>query len=324
MDILELIPKNAGPKTRGKIRDAADKIKIMRNRGLANDADVLEKSVADSLGSGDFNLFKGALGRVDEFYEKAPKPDTANYVPPEDPKKNSAATAASISAVNSLMDRSVRSGNTVGPELVKSIMALAEFDPDKALTLAQSSMPVLEEKKDSKKIALADQESALRAAGDASYAITALNDLSMAEGFPGVFGAGVGFKYIPGSKTRDAESMRESVVALSTTDSIRKFQGLGSMSDKEFSVAQSAATKLKDSGISEELAAQEINRLRSYFANSIRRAENLGKIPKGRSEQMIKDAMAELVAKQTPEASGDSEVTERPLTATERLHSLKK
>ena len=240
------------------------------------------------------------------------------------PKKNSAATAASISAVNSLMDRSVRSGNTVGPELVKSIMALAEFDPDKALTLAQSSMPVLEEKKDSKKIALADQESALRAAGDASYAITALNDLSMAEGFPGVFGAGVGFKYIPGSKTRDAESMRESVVALSTTDSIRKFQGLGSMSDKEFSVAQSAATKLKDSGISEELAAQEINRLRSYFANSIRRAENLGKIPKGSSEQMIKDAMAELVAKQTPEASGDSEVTERPLTATERLHSLKK
>ena len=324
MDLIELTPKNAGPKTRGKIRDAADKIELMRRRGLVGEADVLAKGVADSLGSGDFNLFKGALGRVDEFYEKAPKPDPANYVPPEDPQKNSAATAASISAVNSLMDRSVRSGNTVPPELVKTIMALAEFDPDKALTLAQSSMPVLEEKKDSKKIALADQESALRAAGDASYAITALNDLSMAPGFPGVFGAGIGFKYIPGSKTRDAESMRESVVALSTTDSIRKFQGLGSMSDKEFSVAQSAATKLKDPGISEELAAQEINRLRSYFANSIRRAEELGKIPKGSSEQMIKDAMAGLVAKQTPEASGDSEAPEKPLTATERLHSLKK
>jgi predicted peroxiredoxin len=176
-----------------------------------------------------------------------------------------------------------------------------------------------EEESKSKEIKLVDRESALRAAGDASYAITALNDLSMAQGFPGVFGAGVGFKYIPGSKTRDAESMRESVVALSTTDSIRKFQGLGSMSDKEFSVAQSAATKLKDPGISEELAAQEINRLRSYFANSIRRAEELGKIPKGSSEQMIKDAMAKLVAKQTLEASGDLEAPEKPLTARERL-----
>lgn len=321
MDILELIPKNAGPKTRGKIRDAADKIKFMRNRGLVSDADVLEKSVADSLGSGDFNLFKGALGRVDEFYEKAPKPDAANYVPPEDINKRNAAVAASISAVNSLMDRSERSGNTVNPELAKSILALAELDPDKALALAQSSMPVMEEKKDSKKISLADQESALRAAGDASYAITALNDLSMAEGFPGVFGAGVGFKYLPGSKTWDADSMRESVVALSTTDSIRKFQGLGSMSDKEFSVAQSAATKLKDSGISEELAAQEINRLRSYFANSIRRAEELGKIPKGSSEQMIKDAMSKLVAKQTLGTSEDSEAPEKSLTARERLRA---
>ena len=192
------------------------------------------------------------------------------------------------------------------------------------MDLAKSSMPILEVKEDKKKVALADQESALRSAGDAAYAITALNDLSMAEGLPGVFGAGIGLKYVPGTATADAEAMRESAVALATTDSIRKFQGLGSMSDKEFSVAQSAATKLKNTGISEELAAKEINRLRSYFANSIRRAENLGKIPKGSSEQMIKDAMAELVAKQTPGALGDSGVPERPLTATERLHSLKK
>ena len=324
MDILELIPKTAGPKTRGKIRDAADKIKFLRNRGLASDADVLEKSVADSLGSGDFNLFKGALGRVDEFYEKAPKPDTADYVPPEDPGKKKAAeatTAASISAVNSLMDRSIKSGNKIDPRLVQTITELAKYDPDKAIRLAESSMPILEVKEDSKRIALTDQESALRAAGDASYAITALNDLSMAEGFPGVFGAGVGFKYLPGSKTRDADAMRESVVALSTTDSMRKFQGLGSMSDKEFSVAQSAATKLKDPGISEELAAQEINRLRSYFANSIRRAEELGKIPKGSSEQMIKDAMSKLVAKQTLGTSEDSEAPEKSLTARERLRA---
>lgn len=227
--------------------------------------------------------------------------------------------------------RSKESGVEIPQDRISAALGLMRTGQEKeALELAGQPLAIKqaddakrllkeEEESKSKEIKLVDRESALRAAGDASYAITALNDLSMAEGFPGVFGAGVGFKYIPGSKTRDAESMRESVVALSTTDSIRKFQGLGSMSDKEFSVAQSAATKLKDPGISEELAAQEINRLRSYFANSIRRAENLGKIPKGSSEQMIKDAMAKLVAKQTPEASGDSEVTERPLTARERL-----
>ena len=319
MDILELIPKNAGPKTRGKIRDAADKIELMRRRGLVGEADVLAKSVADSLGSGDFNLFKGALGRVDEFYEKAPKPDPANYVPPVDPNKgklDAAKTAASISAINSLMDRSIQSGNKVPPGLAKTITELAVLDPDKAMDLAKTSMPVLEKKEDDKKIALADQESALRAAGDAAYAITALNELTQAEGFPGVFGAGYGLKYIPGTATADAEAMRESVVALATTDSIRKFQGLGSMSDKEFSVAQSAATKLKNPGISEELAAKEINRLRSYFANSIRRAENLGKIPKGSSQQMITEAMSGLTKQKAPEAP------EKPLTASERLKTI--
>lgn len=151
MDILELIPKNAGPKTRGKIRDAADKIELMRRRGLVGEADVLAKSVADSLGSGDFNLFKGALGRVDEFYEKAPKPDPADYVPPEDPSKKKAAeaaTAASISAVNSLMDRSIKSGNKIDPGLVQTITELAKYDPDKAMKLAESSMPILEVKED--------------------------------------------------------------------------------------------------------------------------------------------------------------------------------
>ena len=321
MDLLNLIPKNAGPQTRARVRTASDKIELMRRRGLVGEADVLAKSVADSLGSGDFNSFKSALGAVDEYYEKAPKPDPADYVPPEDPSKKKAAdaaTAASISAVNSLMDRSVKSGNEIDPGLVQTITELAKYDPDKAMKLAESSMPILEVKEDSKKVALADQESALRSAGDAAYAITALNELSQAEGFPGVFGAGIGLKYIPGTATADAEAMRESAVALATTDSIRKFQGLGSMSDKEFSVAQSAATKLKNTGISEELAAKEINRLRSYFANSIRRAENLGKIPKGSSEQMITDAMAGMATRQTPKD------TEKPLTSTERLKAQQK
>jgi hypothetical protein len=151
MDLLNLIPKNAGPQTRAKIRAASDKIEIMRRRGLVGEADVLAKSVADSLGSGDFNSFKSALGTVDEYYEKAPKPDTADYVPPEDPSKKKVAeatTAASISAVNSLMDRSIKSGNKIDPGLVQTITELAKYDPDKAIRLAESSMPILEVKED--------------------------------------------------------------------------------------------------------------------------------------------------------------------------------
>jgi hypothetical protein len=123
----------------------------MRRRGLFGEADVLAKSVADSLGSGDFNSFKSALGTVDEYYEKAPKPDPVDYVPPEDPSKKKAAeatTAASISAVNSLMDRSIKSGNKIDPGLVQTITELAKYDPDKAIRLAESSMPILEVKED--------------------------------------------------------------------------------------------------------------------------------------------------------------------------------
>jgi len=260
------------------------------------------------------------------------------YIQDAEQKLESAdAAKARQAAADIQMAETVKQSKEAGVEIpqdrISAALGLMQTgQPKEALELAGQPLAIKqaedtkitlkeEEERKSNEVKLAGSEAALRAAGDAAYAISALNELSMAEGFPGVFGAGIGFKYLPGSKTWDADSMRESVVALSTTDSMRKFQGLGSMSDKEFSVAQSAATKLKDPGISEELAAQEINRLRSYFANSIRRAEELGKIPKGSSEQMIKDAMSKLVAKQTLGTSEDSEAPEKSLTARERLRA---
>ena len=173
-----------------------------------------------------------------------------------------------------------------------------------------------EEERKSNEAKLAGSETALRAASDASYAIKEINKLTSSPGFSGVFGAKGGTKWWPGSEARGAEASRKAVVSLATTDSMRKFQGLGSMSDAEFAVAKSAATKLEDTLISDEEAAQELNRLRSYFANSIRRADELGKIPKGSSEQMITEAMAELTKQKTPKAP------EKPLTASERLKTL--
>jgi hypothetical protein len=49
---------------------------------------------------------------------------------------------------------------------------------------------------------------------------------------------------------------------------------------------------LSDPGISEEAAASELNRLRSYFATSIRRAEELGRVPKGTAQKLIEQSMS--------------------------------
>ena len=137
-------------------------------------------------------------------------------------------------------------------------------------------------------------EASLRAASDAAYAIETVNELTSSPGFPDVFGAGIGLQYVPGTAAFDADVSRQAIVALATTDSMRKFQGLGSMSDAEFSVARSAATQISQGGITEIKAAEELNRLRDYFSTSIRRAEELGRIPKGTSDKMIGDAMAKM------------------------------
>lgn len=174
-----------------------------------------------------------------------------------------------------------------------------------------------EEERKRNEVKLAGSETALRAASDASYAIKEVNKLTSSPGFSGVFGAKLGTKWWPGSQARDAEASRKAIVSLATTDSMRKFQGLGSMSDAEFAVAKSAATKLEDTLISDEVAAQELNRLRDYFSTSIRRAEELGRIPKGTSDKMINEAMAGMPG---GEASTTGE-TATPKTETELLRA---
>lgn len=148
MDFNNLIPEGAGPKTRTRIKAASDKIQILRNRGLTEDADVLAMSVAESLKSQDFNLFENAISSVDDYYAKAPKPEPAKYTPPVDTSRQNAETAASISAINDRMGKSIASGNKVDAGLVDTITSLAKYDPNKAMELATNSMPILEVKED--------------------------------------------------------------------------------------------------------------------------------------------------------------------------------
>ena len=154
-----------------------------------------------------------------------------------------------------------------------------------------------------------EQEQALRSAGDAAEGIRIVNKLTQSSGFAGVFGAGIFLKHLPATEARTAENYRKKLVALATTDTMRKFQGLGQMSDKEFGVAQDSATMLSDPGISEEAAALELNRLRSYFAISIRRAEELGRIPKGTAQKLIEQSMSAAGAQGSQSSQAESDAS---------------
>jgi hypothetical protein len=235
-------------------------------------------------------------------------------------------TAADIQAAQTLKE-SEEAGVKIPQDRISAALELRQTgQPEEALKLlgqplatkrAEDEKKLLkeEEERKSNEVKLAGSEAALRAAGDASYAIKTINELTSSPGFSGVFGAKAGFKWLPGTKARDAEASRKAIVSLATTDSMRKFQGLGSMSDAEFAVAKTAATKLEDTYISDEAAAQELNRLRDYFSTSIRRAEELGKIPKGSSEKMISEAMANLAKSKV----SSTEETATPKTKTELL-----
>ena len=165
------------------------------------------------------------------------------------------------------------------------------LNPDGSLADTEKIIPPISEEQLKKETKI-EQEQALRSVTDAAEGIRIVNKLTESSGFAGVFGAGIGLKYLPSTEARTAENYRKKLVALATTDTMRKFQGLGQMSDKEFGVAQDSATMLSDPGISEEAAASELNRLRSYFATSIRRAEELGRVPKGTAQKLIEQSMS--------------------------------
>lgn len=231
---------------------------------------------------------------------------------PQDESSKAALIQASLGAFEVRKEEAQKRGVEIPPEVSSSIEGLIGTGKIKEASDIQDQIlgkietaTEREARIKGQKETKVEQEQALRSASDAAEGIRVINKLTSSEGFPGVFGAGIGLKYMPGSETRVAEGFRKKIVSLATTDTMRKFQGLGQMSDKEFGVAQDSATLLSDPGISEERAAEELNRLRSYFATSIRRAENLGRIPQGTSEKMISDAMAELNVQNKSQSASD-------------------
>ena len=77
MDFISLLPQNAGPVTKSKFKDASRKVQMLRNRGLAADADLLASDIAGALQSGDMTAIGSAIKSLDDYYYKAPKPQVS-------------------------------------------------------------------------------------------------------------------------------------------------------------------------------------------------------------------------------------------------------
>jgi hypothetical protein len=235
-------------------------------------------------------------------------------------QSNAARIEGASALFGAKVEEAQQQGRTLNPKLVESAFKLIGAgqieQADKVSAALFTEEPVNEEQKLKVEEARSKQQTeskqSMEVAEKAADGIRLANDLSNSPGFSGVFGVGFGARFLPGTDARDADATRKRLVALASTDAIKAFQGYGAMSNIEFKTAQEAATSLADTGISEEKAASEINKLRSYFGKAIRNAEEFGKIPKGKSESLISQAMQNLKVDKDKDK-------EQPKTAAQRL-----
>ena len=89
MDFISLLPQNAGPVTKSKFKDASRKVQMLRNRGLAADADLLASDIAGALQSGDMTAIGSTIKSLDDYYYRAPKPQVATREEKEQPPEYS-------------------------------------------------------------------------------------------------------------------------------------------------------------------------------------------------------------------------------------------
>jgi hypothetical protein len=89
MDFISLLPQNAGPVTKSKFKDASRKVQMLRNRGLAADADLLASDIAGALQSGDMTAIGSTIKSLDDYYYRAPKPQVSTKEDKEQPPEYS-------------------------------------------------------------------------------------------------------------------------------------------------------------------------------------------------------------------------------------------
>lgn len=152
MDFMQLLKDkvpNAGPNAQRSILDAQRRLEMLRVKN-PQEAEIYSQQLAGAISrQEDPSSVLEGIGK--SYGMSIGKPSTKDELAqPEEKAKKEATSAAAIANINSLLARSVKSGNQVDPVLIESIINLAPYDPDKAVDIAKSSFQVLEQKPEEK------------------------------------------------------------------------------------------------------------------------------------------------------------------------------
>lgn len=152
MDFMQLLKDkvpNAGPNAQRSILDAQRRLEMLRVKN-PQEAEIYSQQLAGAISrQEDPSSVLEGIGK--SYGMSIGKPSTKDELAqPEEKAEKEATSAAAIANINSLLARSVKSGNQVDPVLIESIINLAPYDPDKAVDIAKSSFQVLEQKPEEK------------------------------------------------------------------------------------------------------------------------------------------------------------------------------
>lgn len=152
MDFLQLLNEkvpNAKPSAKRSIMDAQRRLEMLRVKN-PQEAEIYSQQLAGAISNKEDprSILEGIGKSYGMSIGKPPTKD--ELAQPQEMEKKKATSAAAIANINSLVERSTKSGNPVSPALSDSIITLAAYDPDKAIEMAKSSLPVLEQKPEEK------------------------------------------------------------------------------------------------------------------------------------------------------------------------------
>lgn len=152
MDFVKLLNQtvpDAGPYAQQSILDAQRRLEMLRVKN-PQEAEVYSQQLAGAISRREdpSSVLEG-IGK--SYGMSIGKPTTKDESSqPQEMAKKQATSAAAIANINSLVARSAKSGNQVNPALIDSIVNLAPYDPDKAMEMAKSALPILEQKPEEK------------------------------------------------------------------------------------------------------------------------------------------------------------------------------
>lgn len=152
MDFVQLLNQtvpDAGPNAQRSILDAQRKLEMLRAKN-PQEAEIYSQQLVGAISNKEDP--RSILEGIGKSYGMSiGKPSTINEsAQPQEIAKKQATSAAAIANINSLVEQSAKSGSPVNPALIDSIINLAPYDPDKAMEMAKSALPVLEQKPEEK------------------------------------------------------------------------------------------------------------------------------------------------------------------------------